>query len=206
MSVPPGGRRAAAGGRIGLEGDCYLRGATGGQMANFGSIVQVGYLTADIEAAMATWVERSGVGPFTWYQHVRLDAVHLGEPTSIEMEVAIAYRGDVQIELIQQTNDAASPYRAFFDRGQMGMHHLAFGTRDMTASLAAARADGHEVVCTIDSAMGRYAYFRDPAVPEVLFELLGADDGIEGMWAAARDEARTWDGSNPVRPIDLAGL
>lgn len=175
-------------------------------MANFGPIVQIGYLTADIEAAMAAWVERSGVGPFTWYQHVRLDAVHQGEPTSIELEVAIAYRGDVQVELIQQTNGAASPYRDFFDRDQMGMHHLAYGTRDMTASLDAARADGLEVVCTIDSAMGRYAYFRDPAMPEVLFELLGADDGIEAMWARDRAEARTWDGTDPVRPIDLSGL
>ena len=175
-------------------------------MANFGDIVQVGYLFADIEAAMATWVERSGVGPFTWYQHVRLDAVHEGEPTSIEMEVALAYRGDVQIELIQQTNDAPSPYRSFFERGQMGMHHLAFSTRDMTASLDAVRADGLEVVCTIDSMMGRYAYFRDPATPEVLFELLGADDGVEAMWAAMRDEARAWDGARPVRAIDLSGL
>jgi hypothetical protein len=43
-------------------------------------------------------------------------------------------------------------------------------------------------------------------MPEVLFELLGADDGIEAMWAEARDEARTWDGSSPIRPIDLSGL
>ncbi|HRW37063.1 MAG TPA: VOC family protein [Aquihabitans sp.] len=175
-------------------------------MANLGDIVQVGYLTADIEAAMATWVERSGVGPFTWYQHVRLDAVHEGEPTSIEMEVAIAYRGDVQIELIQQTNDAPSPYRECFRDGRLGMHHLAFGTRDMAASLDAVRADGFEVVCTIDAAMGRYAYVRDPALPEVLFELLGADAGIEAMWARDREAARTWDGVDPIRPIDLAGL
>ena len=71
-------------------------------MANFGDIVQIGYLTADIEAAMAAWTSRSGVGPFTWYQHVRLDAVHLGAPTTIEMEVAIGYRGDLQIEFFRK--------------------------------------------------------------------------------------------------------
>lgn len=175
-------------------------------MANFGEIVQVGYLVEDIEAAMAAWVEGAGVGPFTWYQHVRLDAVHEGEATSIEMEVAIAYRGDLQIELIQQTNDAPSPYRAWFASGRTGMHHLAFATRDVGAALDAVRADGLEVVCTIDAGMGRYAYYRDPALPDVLFELLGADDGIEAMWAQMRDDARTWDGTRPVRPIDLSGL
>jgi catechol 2,3-dioxygenase-like lactoylglutathione lyase family enzyme len=173
-------------------------------MAHFGDIRQIGYLTDDIERSMQAWVQRAGVGPFTWYRNLVLEAVYLGEPTRIAMEVGIAYRGDVEIELIQQTNDAPSPYREFFRQGRMGLHHLAYASRDIDGDLRKAREAGFEVVCTIDSASGRYAYFRDPALPENLFEFLAVTEELEQYTRQCMAEARDWDGSNPIRVIDLA--
>jgi catechol 2,3-dioxygenase-like lactoylglutathione lyase family enzyme len=175
-------------------------------MANFGEIRQVGYLTNNIEKAMQSWVEQSGVGPFTWYRNVSLKAVYKGEPSIIEMDVGIAYRGNQQIELIQQNNDAPSPYRQFFLEGRMGMHHLAFGSRDIDADLQKAKAAGFEIICTIDAMIGRYAYFQDPAMPENFFEFLAVNDELEKFWQQSMEEARHWDGSKPIRAIDLKGL
>ena len=175
-------------------------------MVNFGDIRQVGYLTHDIEKAMQAWVQQSGVGPFTWYRNVSLKSVYKGEPSIIEMDVGIAYRGNVQIELIQQTNDALSPYRQYFREGRMGMHHLAFGSRDIDADMQKAKDAGFEIICTIDAMIGRYAYFQDPAMPENFFEFLAVTDDLEKFWQQSMEEARNWDGSNPIRAMDLKGL
>lgn len=175
-------------------------------MTSFGDIRQIGYLTNDIEKAMHAWVERSAVGPFTWYRNVSLNAVYKGEPSTIEMDVGIAYRGNVQIELIQQTNDAASPYLQYFREGRMGLHHLAYGSRDIDADLQKAKDAGFEIICTIDAMIGRYAYFQDPAMPEHLFEFLAVTDDLEKFWQQSMEEARHWDGSKPIRAMDLKGL
>ncbi len=173
---------------------------------SFGDIRQVGYLTNDIEKAMQAWVQKSGVGPFTWYRNVSLKAVYKGEPSVIEMDVGIAYRGNQQIELIQQTNDAPSPYRQFFQQGRMGMHHIAYGSRDMDADLQKAKDAGFDIICTIDAMIGRYAYFQDPAMPENFFEFLAVTDDLENFWQKSMEEARNWDGSKPIRAMDLKGL
>lgn len=175
-------------------------------MVHFGEIRQIGYLTDNIEKSMNSWVQRSGVGPFTWYRHVSLKAVYKGEPSTIEIDVGIAYRGNVQIELIQQTNDAPSPYLAYFQQGRMGLHHLAYGSRDMDADLHKARAAGFDVICTIDATIGRYAYIQDPVMPENIFEFLAVSDDLEQFWQQSMDEARSWDGGNPVRVMDLKGM
>lgn len=174
-------------------------------VCSFGDIRQIGYLTNDIEKAMQAWVKQSGVGPFIWYRNVNLKAVYKGTPTTIMMDVAIAYRGNQQIELIQQTNDAPSPYLSFFQQGRMGMHHIAYGSRDIDADMQKARDAGFDVICTINALIGRYAYFQDPAMPENFFEFLAVTDDLEKYWQQSMNEARNWDGSNPIRIIDLKG-
>lgn len=171
-------------------------------MIEFGDFRQIAYLTNNIEQSMKDW-NKQGIGPFTWYKNVKLDALYKGEKSTILMDVGIAYRGGMQIELIQQTNDAISPYRTFFEQGRMGLHHLAYLSRDLDADLEKARNAGLEVICTIDAMIGRYAYFQDPAMPENIFEFLAITDDIENYWKECMEEARTWDGENPVRIIDL---
>ncbi len=69
-------------------------------MASFGEVRQIAYLTDDIEQCMKSWVERSGVGPFTWYQNFTMPTVHNGEESEVLLDVGIAFRGEMQIELI----------------------------------------------------------------------------------------------------------
>ena len=175
-------------------------------MNNFGEVRQVAYLTNDIEAAMHAWVEKGGLGPFTWYRNLTLPAVHRGEETRIEMEVGIAFRGELQIELIQQTNDAQSPYLPFFQQQRMGLHHLAYVTPDIDEARKQAAAAGFEIITDINAPIGRYAYFQDPAMPENYFEFLEVGDELGAYWQQCIDEARGWDGSDPVRVMDMKGV
>jgi catechol 2,3-dioxygenase-like lactoylglutathione lyase family enzyme len=175
-------------------------------MANFGKIRQIAYLTDNIEQAMEAWIGRSGVGPFIWYRNLELPVVHRGEDARVAMEVAIAYRGDCQIELIQQTNEAPSPYRPYFEKGQMGLHHLAYITEDIDRSLETAKADGFEITTTISAPIGRYAYFQDPAMPENYFEFLEVGDDLAAYWEQCIEEAANWNGDEPIREMDMTGV
>ena len=167
-------------------------------MKSFGEIRQIAYLTDDIEAAMKGWIEKSAVGPFIWYKDLTLAMQYKGELSNVEMQVAIAYQGDMQIELIQQTNQAASPYRAFFEQGRMGLHHIAFVTEDMDQALAQVEAQGFDVIARIDEAIGRYAYYQDPNLPEIFYELLAIDEGIKSFWDDCIEQAKTFDPSNKL--------
>ena len=90
----------------------------------FGSVAQNGYVVRDIEKSMERWLEL-GVGPWFYFGKVEMDYFrHRGRPSDMEMSVAIANSGDLQLELIQQRNDAPSMYREFLDAGHEGMQHM----------------------------------------------------------------------------------
>src|ERR1700691_4138731 len=72
----------------------------------FGKIAQIGYVVRDIDAAMDNWIEH-GVGPWFYVDRVQTDYFrYRGADSAMEMSVALANSGDIQIELIQQRNDA----------------------------------------------------------------------------------------------------
>ena len=175
-------------------------------MFGLGQIRQIAYLTVNLEAAMASWAEKSAIGPFTWFKNLTLNMHYLGQQSQVQMHVGIAWRGEQQIELIQQINEAPSPYRDFFQRGQMGLHHIAYSTDDMDASRARARKAGFEIVATINEAFGQYAYFKDPAMPETLYEFLAVTPDIEAYWQQCIEQASQWDGSDPVTVLDMSAM
>lgn len=87
----------------------------------FGPIRQNGYVVRDIRAAMDHWIHVVGVGPWFFVERVKTDWFrHRGADSPMTMSVALANSGDLQIELIQQTNDAPSLYREFLDAGHEG--------------------------------------------------------------------------------------
>ena len=96
----------------------------------FGQIAQIGYVVRDIRASMDNWVQ-SGVGPWFYVDRVQLDYFrHRGVDSDMEMSVAVANSGDIQIELIKPRNDAPSVYKEFLDSGREGMQHIAYWTTD----------------------------------------------------------------------------
>ena len=90
-----------------------------------GPVGQLGYVVEDLEKAAWSWVEKTGVGPWTVIPHVTLDYFnYLGEPSEVEMGIAMAFTGSMQIELIQQHNDAPSMYRDFINECGEGIQHV----------------------------------------------------------------------------------
>lgn len=166
-----------------------------------GPIDQLGYVTADLDRAVALWTEKLGVGPWTVFRNVRLTGAYRGAPAEVGIDVALAYRGAVQIELIQPTDDAPSPYRDEAGSLRLGAHHVAWVIDELDAELARCAQAGLEPVFRAGNAASQVAYFE----PErgVIWELIeGA--GLRAMIEAGIAAAATWDGSRPVIEIDLA--
>lgn len=169
----------------------------------FGAVTQNGYVVRDIEAAMRHWVEVLGVGPWFYREHAPIeDFRYKGEPSQVDVSIALANSGALQIELIQQRNDAPSMYRDFLNAGHEGLQHLAYWTTrfedDLARVLRAGYSIGHEGRV---GHPGRFAYLQTEAHPGTVVEL-SDNSGPKGrMFVRIAEAARTWDGKDPIRTI-----
>ena len=68
----------------------------------------------------------------------------MGKPNA-EMSIALANSGDLQIELIEQRNDAPSMYKEFLDAGNEGLQHVAFWTTSYQLHFDRALSLGYRV-------------------------------------------------------------
>ncbi len=89
------------------------------------------------------------------------------------MSIALGNTGDLQIELIQQRNDAPSMYLDFLNAGREGLQHMSYWTTDYQAAYDRAIAAGHEVghEGQIGGAQGRFVYFDTETHPGTVVEM-----------------------------------
>ena len=170
----------------------------------FGAVCQNGYVVRDLRAAMDHWVNVLGVGPWFHIEQVKTDYFrHRGQDSNVEMSIALANSGDVQIELIQQRNDAPSMYREFLDSGRSGAQHVAYWTTDFEdlyqRALAAGYTVGHEG--QIGGERGRFAYLDTEHDQGTVIEISDISGAKGQMFAYIREQAAAWDGTDPIRRI-----
>ena len=163
----------------------------------FGQIDQIGYLVEDLDAAIGFWIDRFGVGPWTVFRNVALDGVYKGQAGVVTIDVGLSYQGNVQIELIQATNDTPSPYRDAAGGRLLGIHHTAHIVDDLDAAVARATGDGMRVVFEASNPATRVAYLASDSQPGLLAEFI-MGPGMREMADAGIAAAKAWDGSNPV--------
>jgi hypothetical protein len=123
-----------------------------------------------------------------------------GKDVEINIDVALTYKDDVQVELIKPLCDTPSPYSANKKAGLWGLHHLQFTTDDIDASIAAAIKSGLELACFIEAGGGKYAYLRGPGI---WFELMEANEGLKGLFSFIKAASVDWNGSDLIRDFGL---
>ena len=170
----------------------------------FGKVCQNGYVVRDIEAALKHWTDVLGVGPFFYIDRVKCDwYTYRGEPSPVEMSIALANTGDLQIELIQQRNDAPSMYLDFLNAGREGLQHMSCWTvnyqADYDRALAAGYKVGHEG--QIGGEQGRFVYFDTETHPGTVIEMSDISGAKGKFFAHIRRAAESWDGTDPIRPV-----
>lgn len=163
----------------------------------FGPIRQSGYLVDDLEGAIDHWTRTLGVGPFFVLADVAMvDPVYRGRPCEARIDIALANSGNLQIELVKQTNDAPSIYREWLDLGNLGLHHVGFFVDDIEACVAALDPVPERLQ------HGRnFCYIDTEAHPGTIAELIALDQGMRGLFDSIRSASVDWDGTEPVRHL-----
>lgn len=170
-------------------------------IAGCGAFFQIGYVADDLGKAMDFWSSRVGVGPFYLMENIEFEAVrYRGKPSEIDISVAIAYWGDIQIELIHQNNDAPSIYKGW--NGQHGVHHMCLVVDDLKTTRDSFLHAGAEIVQEGRlSEEFQFLYadvgFGHGGLVEAITLPAQYRDAFELMKSAARD----WNGQHPVRTL-----
>lgn len=165
---------------------------------------QVASVVDDLLVACRRWVTVFGVGPFHILPKRTGTVSHRGETTQLELQLAIAQAGPVQIELIQQTSDTRSIYRDIYPSGG-GLHHLCTITRDFDGTAAHYRALGYDCAALIEGGAMRVAYFDTFADFGFVTEVVEHEPGFVGHLTAIAQTCRDWDGRDPVRILTRDG-
>lgn len=172
---------------------------------NFGTVRQVGYVVRDIETAMSEWV-KLGVGPWFYKSEVpSTEFRYYGKPSALpKLSIAFANSGDLQIELIQQRNEAPTLYLDTLALQGPSAQHLAYWTQDQfdawcRTMLAQGWIEGH--AGRMGAGRGRYAYFVNPRLRSAMVEISETSGGKGDFFDEIRKASIDWNGSDPVRHL-----
>ena len=168
----------------------------------FGKVCQNGYVVSNIERAMHHWINVLGVGPWFYIEQAQMDWFkHRGQSSDVEVSIALANSGDLQIELIQQRNDAPSMYKEFLDAGHEGLQHMSYWTEDYAGLYRKALDHGFEVGHEGSINDGGFAYFDTQMHPGTVIEISDISGSKGRFFEYIRKRADEWDGTDPIRAI-----
>ena len=145
----------------------------------FTEILQVALVVRDLDAALRTYVEEYGLGPWSIYEfnpHNVQEMVKDDRPAEYAMRIAITTVGDVQWELIEPLDDR-SIYAEFLATKGPGLHHLGVGVRDYGEALATLRGKGHSVLQGGLYNGVRFAYLSTDRDLGVITEIFDGEPG-----------------------------
>ena len=112
---------------------------------------------------------RRGVGPWFYVDRVQTDYfLCRGVESELEVSVAVANSGELQLELIQPRNDASSAFTEFLDAGHEGAQRVAYWTEDFQRLYDNALSLGYTVTQegSIGGEHGRFAIWTPNTTTE----------------------------------------
>ncbi|MDP6342669.1 MAG: VOC family protein [Alphaproteobacteria bacterium] len=166
----------------------------------FGPLRQMGYVVRDIDAAMRHWIEVCQVGPWFYIDKLAMvDFRYRGSPSAPHLSIALANSGDVQLELIQQRDEAPTMYQDFLGRGHEGLQHFSTWPENYDEIYERALAAGYTAGQEADSPRGRFVYFLQEGHPGTVIEMAHLTEARARIFDGVRQAAIEWDGSEPIR-------
>jgi Glyoxalase/Bleomycin resistance protein/Dioxygenase superfamily len=180
-------------------------GTAGALIAGLG-IIQVAYVVDNIDRAIERWHQMWGTGPFIVRRHIVMDKVwYRGTPTTLDISAAFVQAGQLQIEFVEQHDDAPSAFHDMYPRGQQGVHHVAVMPEDYRATVDRFVALGYPVATELQTRSGRGASFLDTrAILGHMVEVYPQSDGIRALYRTVAEETARWDGRTMVIELDRA--
>lgn len=146
----------------------------------YGPIRQVAYIVEDIDAAIENWNRQLGVSPFAVVRECKplQGSKYRGEDSGeIILNLAFAYIGEVQLELIEQVNDTPSMYREALAKGASGLHHYGVCVEDYSRAYQYALDNGFTPVVNAGApGYAQMAYVESDVIPGLILEIIEWND------------------------------
>ena len=168
-----------------------------------GPLRQLGFVVSDADAAMKYWAEVMGVGPFLVFRNMSFENYrYRGKAaTSPLLTIGLAFSGPLQIEIIQQHDDAPSAYRDFMQAGPGEFQHVSPWFKEAAGYDAAYQRlleTGMEVVHEgVVAGNVRCAYFATPGRGGPQLEISEALKQPHAQtWSSLQAAAESWDGKS----------
>ena len=125
-------------------------------------ILQIGIVVKDVEKSVQTWEEVYGIGPWQVFGEEASGAVTemkvWGEYKNYSAKVAMCNVADVEIELLQPTDDI-SDYARFLKEHGEGIHHLAVEEDKPAFNKLMEARHIPEITSGVIAGFGKYMYF-----------------------------------------------
>jgi len=171
-------------------------------LSELGEVMQLAFVPEDFDASVRHWTEVMGVGPFHLMENIRLEGMqYRGEPSEAAFDLALAYWGDIQIELIRPRDDHPSIYTGDYADVGGGLHHVCILVEDIEDAYRVCRERGAEIV--IEGSLGdsRVIYVDPGRGPGSLVEILQQGESGPDLFAMIKQACEDWDGSEPLRRL-----
>jgi methylmalonyl-CoA/ethylmalonyl-CoA epimerase len=166
-------------------------------------IHHVGFNVPDLRAAIETWVNAYGAGPFYVNEHVAYDeCTSSGVPVVWDHTAGFGQWGALPVEL-QQTHDLrpAELIRPFTAEGRSAINHVGV-TADDPAS-ESARLESLGFGLCMHARLGDVEFFWHDATKAFGYciEVITAAPGLDAFFGTVAGGARDWDGRDPIRSL-----
>ena len=168
---------------------------------SYGPINQNAFVVSDIDAAIKYWTETMRVGPFFKFPKIEFaEGDYRGKPHKADFNAAIAYSGDLQIELIKP--NGPSIFQEFQDAGGKGVHHFAVFATDMAAACNEVKTLGGRRVQGGSFADGSsIAYYEISGSEPSILEIAYLKAGPQALFDAIKAAGAGWDGISKVMTL-----
>jgi hypothetical protein len=166
---------------------------------------QLGFVVTDLLGAAARWASVYGVGPFHVLPPVEMACTYRGNESAVNLQVAVAQAGPVQIELMVQLCDRPSVYRDLFGESESGFHQLCTVTSDYDGKRAHYEGLGYELATEFVTDAGRVGFFDTYGDFGFFTEVVEESPGFLKQLARISKTCAEWDGSDPVRLLTRDG-
>jgi hypothetical protein len=169
------------------------------------SIIQVAYTVDDIQEGMRRYSDLLHIGP--WFligPFVPAKGVYRGMVTKMKLSLAVAFAGEVMVELIEQHDQEPSVYQETLKaRGAHGFHHWAIGARDFDATAAQYKSKGYQEAFSDLSPRGVRIVYLDTSrdLPGML-EIIEMTADVEEQYRRMYQAAREWDGKYLINRLE----
>lgn len=163
--------------------------------------MQTAFVVEDIHAAIAQYTGALNAGPWFLREHgVFPRQTYRGAPVATELSIAMAYSGDMLIELIQQHDAGPSVYRDVVAERGFGLHHFGIACEDYAAACADWAARGWAMVYEAEVAHGARVGYFEGALP-FMVELIELKPAGRAMFDGFRAAHADWAGGVEIRPL-----